>query len=175
MAHNTSKSLFKGVLFVSSTAPRIYLWNKGGRGKFFKKTVALSVGLLQDILVLTTEWSPQLTFRALALRQSELCTVQPSHKPRQFAWDAFSIKKKKHFTIYSKKKKTVKVCTFLTFTDIFPVTIQCWLHNKPLKPSRDLNWKNIRLFSLGSTTVQSYKIYHKNTKQNRTRRLSTLI
>ena len=37
MAHNTSKSLFKGVLFVSSAAPRIYLWNKGGRGKFFKK------------------------------------------------------------------------------------------------------------------------------------------
>ena len=175
MAHNTSKSVFKGVLFVSSAAPRIYLWNKGGRGKFFKKTVALSVGLLQDILVLTTEWSPKLTFRAWALRQSELCTVQPSHKPQQFAWDAFSIKKIKHFTIYSKKKKTVKVCTFLTFTDIFPVTIQCWLHNKPLKLSRDLNWKNIRLFSLGSTTVQSYKIYHKSTKQNRTRRLSTLI
>ena len=173
MAHNTSKSLFKGVLFVSSTAPRIYLWNKGGRGKFFKKTVALSVGLLHDILVLTTEWSPKLMFRALSLRQSELCTVQPSHKPRQFAWEAFSFKKKKHFTIYS--KKTVKVCTFLTFIDIFPVTIQCWLHNKPPKPSRDLNWKNIRLFSLGSTTVQSYKIYHKNTKQNRTRRLSTLI
>ena len=173
MAHNTSKSQFKGVLFVSSTAPRIYLWNKGGRGKFFKKTVALSVGLLHDILFLKTEWSPKLMFRALSLRQSELCTVQPSHKPRQFAWEAFSILKKKHLTIYS--KKTVKVCTFLTFTDIFPVTIQCWLHNKPPKPSRDLNWKNIRLFSLGSTTVQSYKIYHKNTKQNRTRRLSTLI
>lgn len=175
MAHNTSKSLFKGVLFVSSTAPRIYLWNKGGRGKFFKKTVALSVGLLQDILVLTTEWSPKLTFQALALRQSELCTVQPSHKPRQFAWDAFSIKKKKHFTIYSKKKKNRESMHVFNIYRHFPVTIQCWLHNKPLKPSRDLNWKNIRLFSLGSTTVQSYKIYHKNTKQNRTRRLSTLI
>lgn len=173
MAHNTSKSLFKGVLFVSSTAPRIYLWNKGGRGKFFKKTVALSVGLLHDILVLTTEWSPKLMFRALSLRQSELCTVNHHINHDNLLEMRFQFKKKKHFTIYS--KKTVKVCTFLTFIDIFPVTIQCWLHNKPLKPSRDLNWKNIRLFSLGSTTVQSYKIYHKNTKQNRTRRLSTLI